>query len=134
MKKHDPNKGYNIFCELLFSSPTRQFTGFKGVAASDSMMRTEKEGKTYHVKSVNVENKTIELLFGESDANIKGIKRIRKGILDFVSDYCSHFKDYPHMMDISGRDAAAPLLLAAGNNERFLKSIANRFDFKIDVG
>ena len=109
MKKHDPAKNYNVYWELLLSSPTRQFTGF-----------SRKEGDN-------------GLLFGDHDANTKGIKRIQKGIMDFVRDYHLHFSDYPYMFGISGRDAAAPMLMAAGNDERYLKAIAGRFDLKKDV-
>ncbi len=109
MKKHDPNKGYNVFWELLLSSPTRQFTGFE------------------------MDEKKIRLTFGDYDANVKGAKRIQKGIMDFVDDYTKAFKDYPFMLNISGRDAAAPMLLAASHKEKYLRAIAGRFEFKIDV-
>ncbi len=150
MKKHDPNKGYNVFWELLFSSPTRQLAGFQvastenddtglsvkpAAVSSDAYVAQEKahDAGSQYIKSIKAGDKLINLLFGKPDANIKGIKRIQKGILDFVHDYHSHFKDYPYMMNISGRDAAAPMLLAASHDERYLKAIAKRFDFKIDV-
>ena len=184
MKKHDPNKGYNVFWELLFSSPTPQFTGFQtGITENETtnssiLEQNGKEGtsgstvstssetdadhestlrgssvafesvvrnpsvnltgkKPYeedrYIKGIEGGDKWINLLFGKPDSNIKGTKRIQKGILDFVRDYHSHFKDYPYMFNISGRDAAAPMLLAAGHDERYLKAIAKRFDFKIDV-
>jgi len=124
MKKHDPNKGYNVFWELLFSSPTPQFAGFRVEDSADEVSDKPVQSDS---------DKTISLLFSKPDSNIKGTKRIQKGILDFVRDYHSHFKDYPYMFNISGRDAAAPMLLAAGHDERYLKAIAKRFDFKIDV-
>ncbi len=37
------------------------------------------------------------------------------------------------MFNISGRDAYAPMLVAASHNERYLKAIEKRFDLKINV-
>ncbi len=103
LKKHDPNKNYNVYWELLLSSPTPQFRGF---------------GKEK---------------FGAYDENQEGICRIRKGIMDFVEEYLHHFSDVSYMFDISGRDAYAPMLAAAGNNEKYLKEIEKRFHLEINV-
>lgn len=110
LKKHDPNKDYNVFWELLLSSPTRQFSGF----------------------GLN-EDGSVRLDFGKSDANRDGIMNIQRGILDFVKEYYSHFKDFPYMFNISGRDAYAPMLVAAGHNEKYLKAVKKRFDLDINV-
>lgn len=59
----------------------------------------------------------ITLQFGKYDANQEGIKEIQQGILDFAADYKEHFKDFPYMFNISGRDAYAPMLVAASHNE-----------------
>ncbi len=126
MKKHDPAKFYNVYWELLFSSPTPQFTGFESADAPRSLSKL-----SYAERSKRKKN--IILCFGAKDSNEKGAKRIQKGIMDFIKDYYSHFKDHPYMLNISGRDAAAPMLLASGHEERYLKAIAKRFDFKIDV-
>ena len=161
MKKHDPNKNYNVYWELLLSSPTRQFAGFASVPEGErDGDQSNRSGGDYSLsrgdngeenppksdrsgghcppsggayKTVTINGKEIRLLFGKPDHNVKGMKRIQKGILDFVNDYTEHFKDYPFMFDISGRDAAAPMLLASSHNERYLKAIAKKFDFKIDV-
>lgn len=110
LKKHNPNKDYNVFWELLLSSPTRQFTGF-GLLADGS----------------------VELKFGAYDENLEGIREIQKGILDFVTDYQEHFGTFPYMERISGRDAYAPMVVAASNQERYLKAIEKRFALDIQV-
>lgn len=129
MKKHDPNKNYNVYWELLLSSPTRQFTGFSLSGGSECPAGKSVDGDDPCIRRY----KDIYLLFGDHDANTKGIKLIQKGIMDFVRDYHHHFKDFPYMFNISGRDAAAPMLLASGHDERYLKAIAGRFNLKIDV-
>lgn len=42
-------------------------------------------------------------------------------------------RDFPYMFNISGRDAYAPMLVAASYNERYLKMIEKRFAFEITV-
>ena len=111
LKKHDPNKGYNIFWEILLSSPTRQFKGFK----------------------LNETDNAVELEFGDYDKNVDGIKEIQQGILDFVEQYKRHFGDVPYMYEISGRDAYAPMLLAASKNEKYLKAVTKEFGIEIGV-
>lgn len=102
LKKHDPNRKYNVYWELLVSSPTPQLKGFH----------------------LNVKN---GLVFGEYDKNLEGIREIQKGILAFVREYQKHFGDSSFMYQISGRDAYAPMLLAAGKGENYLKEIEQRF-------
>lgn len=127
LKKHDPNKDYNVFWELLLSSPTPQFKGFY----EGNVVRPDSEDK--YDKDLD-----ITLQFGKYDANLNGIKEIQKGILDFVSQYRTHFGDpingpFAYMYSISGRDAYAPMLVAASDHERYLKAIAKRFDLEINV-
>ena len=71
--------------------------------------------------------------YGKYDANQDGIKDIQRGILEFVDDYMEHFEKFPYMLHISGRDAYAPMLLAAGDNERYLKVIEKKFALEINV-
>ena len=71
--------------------------------------------------------------FGNCDKNPDGIYRIRKGIMDFVEEYLKHFSDVPYMFRISGRDAYAPMLAVAGNDEKYLKEIGKRFHLDINV-
>lgn len=119
MKKHDPNKGYNIYWELLLASPTRQFLGFGPGKGEQTVDKACPSGSM--------------LRFGKADMNQEGIREIQRGILDFVREYMEHFRDYPYMMDISGRDACAPMLLAAGQDERYLKAMAAKFSMEPGV-
>lgn len=110
MKKHDLNCDYNVYWELLLSSPTRQFIGF---ALDDSGQ--------------------VDFQFGKYDKNTAGMQQIQQGILDFVSDYQRHFGEIPWMLDISGRDSYAPMLLAAGKKEKYLKVIKKLFSLEVNV-
>lgn len=116
VKKHDPNKDYNVYWELLLSSPTRQFTGF-GFKRDGAGNAAEEP----------------ELHFGKYDENQEGIREIQRGILDFAGQYLEHFGDAPYLFHISGRDAYAPMLAAAGHKEKYLKAIASRFALDIQV-
>ena len=78
-------------------------------------------------------NLDITLEFGKYDVNQDGIRKIQRGILDFAEQYTEHFRDFPYMFNISGRDAYAPMLVAASYNERYLKMIEKRFAFEITV-
>lgn len=120
-KKHDPNKDYNVFWELLLSSPTPSFKGFHNGSWN--------KGGT----EVYLRNLDITLEFGKYDVNQDGIREIQRGILDFAEQYTEHFRDFPYMFNISGRDAYAPMLVAASYNERYLKMIEKRFAFEITV-
>lgn len=60
LKKHDPNKDYNVFWELLLSSLTPSFQGFH-----DGRYQTEKE-------SIYLETVDITLEFGKYDFNPEG--------------------------------------------------------------
>lgn len=116
VKKHDPNKYYNVYWELLLSSPTRQFTGF-GFKRDGAGNMTEEP----------------ELHFGKYDENQEGVREIQRGILDFAGQYLEHFKDVPYLFHISGRDAYAPMLAAAGHREKYLRAMASRFEPDIQV-
>jgi len=112
LKKHDPGKDYNVFWELLLSSPTPQFVGF------------------YEEKP--------NLRFGDCDDNIEGIKDIQRGILDYINEYTDRFGSpidgtFKYMYNISGRDAYAPMLLATSHNEKYLRAISKRFSLEINV-
>lgn len=114
MKKHDPDKDYNVYWELLLSSCQRKFLGY-GFEGEESAGICSEDGRE------------VRLRFGNRDANQEGIREIRRGILDFVTDYSEHFKKEAFMFRISGRDACAPMLVAAGRNEKYLKAMAKRF-------
>ncbi len=111
LKKHDPNRGYNVFWELLLASPTRPFSGFG----------FDKNGG-------------VTLHFGKEEENLEGVREIQRGILDFVESYLTHFGKFPYLLEISGRDACAPMLLASAHQERYLREIQSKFDLKIGIG
>ena len=110
-KKHNPNKNYNVYWELLLSSPTRQFKGF----------------------SYDEKKKEPVLLYGDLDENQQGILEIQQGIKDFVENYCRHFTKFSYMYNISGRDAYAPMLAAAGKEESYLKAIEKLFSLEVNI-
>lgn len=117
VKIHDANKNYNVYWELLLSSPTRQFKGFTtDISECDEICRG------------------VGLIFGDYDENQEGIKSIRKGILDFVNEYIEHFGEYKFMYAISGRDAYAPMLVAASYEEKYLKEVNTKFNLEINAG
>ncbi len=66
--------------------------------------------------------------------NPEGMQEIQRGIMDFVTDYKMHFDLVPYMFHISGRDACAPMLLAASYREQYLKIMAERFALEKGVG
>lgn len=111
LKKHDLNRDYNIYWELLLSSPTPSFLGY-----------------SYD------RNGNICAKLGSYEANQTGIRDIQRGILDFAEEYLAHFGSHTEMLRISGRDAYAPMLVAASYNERYLKEIKKQFRLEISVG
>lgn len=128
-KKHDPARGYNVFWELLVSSPEPPFQGF----CKEKEDSAGAAGSRSREKSGRRESVSIKPVFGKPDANQEGIREIQRGILDFVREYREHFRRFPYMLHISGRDAYAPMLAAAGGNERYLKAIERKFALKMNV-
>ncbi len=127
LKKHNLNKDYNVYWELLLSSPTPQFKGFY-------------LGNAVRRDSSDVYDSDLDITyqFGEYDFNQIGISEIQNGIMDFVNEYKSHFGDpingeFSYMYNISGRDAYAPMLVAASHDERYLKVIADKFKLEKNV-
>lgn len=89
-KRHNPAKGDNVALERLLSSPYRSFRGFRGNGCMEALT----EGK---------------------DAEQAG--EIQRGILD----YCMLYQKNPVSSmtgNISGRDAAAPILMWIQANRR----------------
>lgn len=131
LKKHDANKNYNVFWELLLSSPTPQFQGFypgNTGGSEQELVSSHRSGETVYLRELD-----ITLKFGKYDKNREGIREIQKGILDFVRDYHIRFKEYPYMFRVSGRDAYAPMLAASGYGERYLREIEKNFSLQINV-
>ena len=109
-KKHNPANMYNVYWELLTSSAEPPFKGF---------YRDGTGG--------------VRLEFLKPEKNPEGIREIQEGIMEFVRDYKKHFSSYPYMFCISGRDAYAPMLLAASYGERYLKEINRAFGVTVGV-
>lgn len=109
-KKHNPAQMYNVYFELLTSSEQPSFQGFY----------LDQHGK-------------VQLRFMKPEKNPEGIREIQEGILAFVRDYKQHFEAYTYMYHISGRDAYAPMLLAAGYGARYLKKVNEEFELTIGV-
>lgn len=109
-KKHNPAQMHNVYFELLTSSEQPSFQGFY----------LDQHGK-------------VQLRFQKPEKNPEGIREIQEGILAFVRDYKQHFGAYPYMYHISGRDAYAPMLLAAGYGARYLKKVNEEFELTIGV-
>lgn len=104
------------------SSPTPQFTGFyEG--------RQKPDG--WNVQYI--EDCDITLAFAKADGDQERIRQIQKGILDFAHEYQRHFNDFPYMFRISGRDAYAPMLVAASHHERYLRTVERRFSFEKNI-
>lgn len=102
-KVHDASKGHNMIVELLLSSSNRSFRGF----IKDS-------------KGEYQFNHSIEKI----DANL-----VQKGVLGFVD----HFIQHPLCnINISGRDAMAPILLLY-QNEQYIDSILHKSGIKANI-
>ena len=134
LKKHDPARGYNVFWELLLASPTRQFCGFY---PADKENQDGRQDRLQAVEGdMDLEPSDVPgvaLRFGSADPNREGMREVQRGILDFTDLWMKHFKDFPYMCNISGRDAYAPLLAAAGDHEKYLNVIRKKFDLKEDI-
>lgn len=122
LKKHDLNKNYNVFWELLLSSAAPQFKGFYKRKAENAGSLPVSDGYA-----------DIEFVFGKYDANQEGIREIQRGILDFVKAYREHFSGFSYMFHISGRDAYAPMLIAASYKERYLRTMEQKFGLEMNV-
>ncbi|MGN0347811.1 MAG: HAD family hydrolase [Lachnospiraceae bacterium] len=131
LKKHDPGKNYNVYWELLLSSPTPQFVGFYEGNLTEA--KDKSCSSTSYTIVDYIPELQISLGFGKYDDNQDGIREIQRGIMDFVKHYREHFSDYPYMFHISGRDAYAPMLVACSHKERYLKAIEKKFSLNIGV-
>ena len=111
-KKHDPARDHNVYWELLTSS-------------------REPSLKGYYISSVTGE---AELRFLEPEKGSDMVGEIHRGIMDFARDYQEAFEGFEYMKNISGRDAYAPMLLAACRDEAYLKSVTKDMSVKMEVG
>ena len=110
LKRHDPNRNMNVYWEILLSSEQKHFTGY----------------------DIN-ENDEIVEKFDDEPIYEFGIKQVKTGIRDFCSDYSKLCRINGMFMDISGRDAAAPMLALLNGNDKYLKRINDKFNLKTEV-
>lgn len=104
-KIHDPNRDHNLYWEMLLDAPHGSLKGF----SFD-------------------ENKDICFEFKDSSDDTD-IKELQNGILDFVADYMHSFIKHDIFMNISGRDAYAPMLIAISKqNTRFWEELDRHKD------
>lgn len=111
-KRHNLNKGDNLYLELLCSSPNASFKGF----------------------GFKENTRQIQFLFGKKEENESGIIRIQKGITDFVRLYQEKTGNLASSARISGRDAYGPFMAAGGENRKLLKKVYEKFEFEVNVG
>lgn len=107
-KFHNVNRDHNRYLELLFSSEERPFLGF-------------------YLKA----DKSPGFLFGPADTRPEEIRRIQRGILDFVRDWLRFFGK-PTRGAISGRDAYEPVKCML-EDEAYLKKLRRRVYWKEDA-
>lgn len=109
-KFHDLNRKHNLFVELLFTSEKPSFKGF------------------------DIKHGEIEFCYGREEKHAVQIKRIQKGIMDFVQDYIRYFPMFlkENIGEISGRDAYAPLLLFL-RDKRLCKKFETLFEWDTDI-
>lgn len=101
-KDHNPNHGHNLYWELLLDAPHGSLIGFY------------KDGKDCKFKFKDMINYSQD---------------ITDGILAFVQEWISHVHGKALEINISGRDAYAPMKLALNDkNKNFLKSLNERMD------
>lgn len=91
-KQHDAVKGHNMIIELLLASTQMSFRGF-------------------------IKNSSGEYLFNQKRENVNSCE-IQRGIMDFIKMY---YKHPLKMVQISGRDAMAPILILYKNKQLIAK-------------
>lgn len=102
-KVHDPVKGHNMIVELLLSSPEHSFRGFK---------KTEEGTYEFHhsIEKINAAD-------------------IQDGILEYARQFKNHPWSY---IEISGRDAMAPILLLYYNKE-YVEHILKKSEINANI-
>jgi len=105
-KLHNPEKGHNLCWELLLGAPSGSFKGF-----------------------YLSEDEKCDCQFRKAPKNIKEIKEIQKGMMDFVKQYETLSRRLKELSIIGGRDAYAPMVnVANSSNKKLIESISNIFD------
>ena len=105
-KFHDPERGHNLYWELLLGAPEGSLVGFYW----------DGQGKP-------------ALRFKKNDPAKAGALEIHRGILDFVQQFLETERWFGFQIPISGRDAYAPMILVESRKNRdFLKDLEDLMD------
>ena len=105
-KFHDPERGHNLYWELLLGAPEGSLVGFYW----------DGQGKP-------------ALRFKKNDPAKAGVLEIHRGILDFVQQFLETERWFGFQIPISGRDAYAPMILVESRKNRdFLKDLEDLMD------
>lgn len=105
-KLHDPGKGHNLYWELLLCAPVGSFRGFY----------LDENGKCCYE-------------FGENIVDIKRLKEMQEGILNFVGQLDYWQKCLGLDKEVSGRDAYAPMVNVEANiNEKYIGALSDLTD------
>lgn len=103
---HDPAQGHNLYWELLLGAPEGSLKGFYPAADGG-----------------------VEIRLKEAPAGASRIREIHRGILDFARLFRETEARLGLTVPISGRDAYAPMLLAASRkNRRFMAGLEGLLD------
>ena len=103
---HNPGRNHNLYLEAFMDAESGTFRGF-----------------------YPGEDGTVRLEFGKPSANGEHIRRIQKGILDFVRQYKAVNQQTNGLFKISGRDAYAPMISAEQeDNKAFMQFIEEMLD------
>lgn len=105
-KFHDPERGDNLYWELLLGAPEGSLVGFYWDPEGKPVCRLKDNGR-----------------------DPGRIREIHRGILDFVRQFLETERRLGCEIPISGRDAYAPMLLAEGRgNREFRKGLEELVD------
>lgn len=110
-KFHNPGKDHNLYWEMLLDAPMGSLKGFY----------LDEAGKC-------------ECRFREVTADVKKVKEIQNGILDFVRQWKEVSGKLGRLGKISGRDAYAPMVSVCNEeNKSFMKDLCQLMD-DVNVG
>ena len=109
-KYHDAGKNHNLYWEMFLDAPMGSFKGFY-------LERKQECTKKY------------VCVFKEAPVQSEKIEEIQRGILEFVGQYERYQRELKELVDISGRDAYAPMVnVEYSKNKIFMQNISNSID------
>lgn len=110
-KFHDPSRGHNLYWELLLGMSEGSLKGFY----------LDRDGNC-------------ECRFKEPDSNVRYVREIHRGILDFTQCFLDAERNIGYTIPISGRDAYAPMVsIGSRKNKKFMEDLEGLLD-DIHVG